>query len=385
MTPLTIASDPVMVDNARYQLTRLLRSPGEITVNSGDQVNPDTPIGVAANNTGRSITLPLARELGVAPDSVTRYLTKPIGSRFEAGESVARSRKGLRNVTADAPIAGRLQEVNTSSGTATFVAETGEQQLMAVVHGEVREVLPNWGATIQVVGARVRGAVAFGPETFGPLKVAVDRNDRELTSDAVPPDVRGAIVLAGMTMGSVAIRRLAEAGARAIVVGSIAEGEVRRAAAASGSERSAGAFWQAIPSNSSIGVDIDHLPLTVFVTEGFGRRPMAAPLFDFLREREGMQASLVSAQNRDGYTFPQMYFSEQTAVGEQAVKLVAPADGVQARLVDPQYLGTVVTCRSEAFLRYGDDGQPHLAVDVELHNGSRRLVRLANLEVLSSN
>ncbi|MGA9342633.1 MAG: hypothetical protein WBV61_09950, partial [Rhodanobacteraceae bacterium] len=104
--------DPVIIEDVSFEVGRFLRATGEIAVAVGDRVEPTIAIGSASGGAGRTITLHLARELGVTPDTVKRYLTKPIGSHFDANESVGRARKGLRTVTSDTPEAGRLSEVN---------------------------------------------------------------------------------------------------------------------------------------------------------------------------------------------------------------------------------------------------------------------------------
>jgi hypothetical protein len=64
--------------------------------------------------------------------------------------------------------------------------------------------------------------------------------------------------------------------------------------------------------------------------------------------------------------------------------LISPAPGYLARLVDPQHLGTVVICRGEPVMQRLADGLSHAVIEVRFGNGSQRMVRLANLELLST-
>src|SRR6185503_3051895 len=130
------------------------------------------------------------------------------------------ARRGLRNATAETPVGGKLSEINEVSGTSTIVPESDGEALYALVHGEVEQIIEGRGALIRTGGARVRGAFALGQDVFGPIKVAVDRHDRELPPDGISPDLRGSIVLGGMTVGATAIRRLIEMGVRGVIVGS---------------------------------------------------------------------------------------------------------------------------------------------------------------------
>ncbi len=376
--------EPVIVDDAAFEIGRFLRFPGEIVVQVGDRVEPSSPIGNASAGAGRTITLHLARELGVGADTVKRYLTKPIGSHFEAGESVARARKGLRTVTADTTEAGRLSEVNEIAGTATIIPVAGTQALESLVYGEISNVVNGKGVIVRAGGSRVRGAIAMGADNSGPIKTAVDRHDRELTPDGVTQDLRGTLVLGGMTVGAAAIRKLADVGARGVIVGSITESDVRRVAASGGTERPAQAFWQSWATNGPLAPDLDQTGFTIFVTDGFGRKPMASAIFSFISEREGQTASvLIPGRERPFPSYPYLCFTSVGATHVNQFAPISPADGVVARLTDPQHLGTVVTCRSEPMTQITADGQNRVVVEVEQSNHTRRVVQLCNLELLA--
>lgn len=375
--------EPVIVDNVVFLIERDLGMPGEVAVRVNDLVEPDTIIATAKPSSSRALTLHLARELNVSPNTIARYLTKPIGERFEAGEAVARARRGLRVSVADAPEAGTLTAIDETAGTATLVPETASVELRSFVYGQVETVRDGFGALIRSSGARLRGALGLGNETAGPLKVAIDRPDRELTPDGVSDDLRDAVVLGGMTVGAAAIRRLAEVGARAVVVGSISEAEVRRAFHPV-SEVPASSFWWRVHAGAGLAADVEKAPLTIFVTEGFGRRPMAGPIFEFLSGRDGQVASILLP--RAGQSVerpPELAFTMATLGDESEVERIAPADGLLARLVDPANLGTVVTCRSEPFLQRGG-AAPRLVVEVEAANGERMRVPVANVEILTA-
>ncbi len=377
--------DPVIIEDVSFEVGRFLRTPGEIAVAVGDRVEPTSSIGSASGGAGRTITLHLARELGVTPDTVKRYLTKPIGSHFDSGESVARARKGLRTVTSDTPEAGRLSEVNDVSGTATIIPEAGSQSLESLVYGEVASIVDGRGVIIRAGGARIRGAIALGADNTGQIKIAVDRHDRELTPDGVTQDYRGTLVLGGMTVGASAIRKLADVGARGIIVGSISESDVRRLASSNGPERPAQSFWQAWSTNGPLAPDLEQYGFTIFVTEGFGRKPMSSTIFSFISDREGQTASvLIPGRERPFPSYPYLCFSSVGATYSNPSNPLSPADGVVARLTDPQHLGTVVTCRSEPISQISPDGQVRIVVEVEQANHTRRLVQLSNLELLKA-
>ena len=87
----------------------------------------------------RMLAARVASELGVPNNTISRYLTKKVGSKFEQGDTIARTRRGLRTVSFPAPAAGTLTSVDESNGTAVFSLSSGQNQLRALVSGEVQE------------------------------------------------------------------------------------------------------------------------------------------------------------------------------------------------------------------------------------------------------
>ncbi|HET9016077.1 MAG TPA: hypothetical protein VFN57_10805 [Thermomicrobiaceae bacterium] len=375
-------TEPVIVEGAQYVVERAMDVPGTVSVHVGDAVDPKRSIAVASAPSGRVMTLHLARELGVPPASIAQYLTKPIGSTFEAGEAVARARRGLRTAAANAPFAGTVTEIDETAGTAILHPATTQFELQSLVFGQVEALVDDRGALISTGGARVRGAFGLGAAVVGPVRAAIDRADRELTADAIGEDLRGAVVLAGMTAGSATIRRLAEVGALAVIMGSISEGEIRRAVFP-GSEPAVERFWRSGPGDVALIAEVDRVPITVFITEGFGRRPMAAPVFDFLMQHEGQPATILTGRAGVDEGWPYLYLSAAPAPEDRPVPHIGPADGLHARLVDPAQLGTVVVCRSGSFTEFAAGG-PREVAEVETASGERVSVPLANLEFLTA-
>ncbi|HUY98872.1 MAG TPA: hypothetical protein VMU89_00875 [Thermomicrobiaceae bacterium] len=376
------AAEPVIVDGAQFVVERALDVPGSVAVAVGDSVEPERSIAVASAPSGRVMTLHLARELGVAPGSIAQYLTKPIGSSFEAGEAVARSRRGLRSTVASAPFAGTVTEIDETAGTAILIPATSQFALEAMVFGRVEALIDDRGALISTSGSRVRGALGLGASVVGPIRAAIDRADRELTADAIGEDLRGSVVLAGMTAGAATMRRLAEVGARAVVMGSVSEAEIRRAVYP-GRAPAVERFWRDGSGTIALMAEVDRVPLTVFVTEGFGRRPMAGPVFDFLAEHEGQLATILAGRPGVDEGWPYLFFSTAPSQLDERIPRVVPSDGIRARLADPAQLGTVVVCRGGVIAEFAHGGRREV-VEVETGSGGRLRVPLANLEILGA-
>ena len=303
----TASFEPAIVRDSTFYVDRAMTESGEVHVRQGDRVDPATELATAMVAEGRPIMLNIARELDMEPDAVSRYLTKPIGSEFEEEEPIARVRRGLRSVTCKAPVRVTLSTLDKSTGVATLVPQSHPQRLIANVHGEVDSVIEGRGVWLRVGGSRVQGVMALGQDTFGPLRVAVDRADREFTADMVDPDFRDSIVLGGMTLGTSALRKLSEVGARGVIVGSISDGEIRRYMTSGETEPSSMMLWRRGPQEFS-----GQAPLTVFVTEGFGRRRMAQPIFQYLSGQENQTTSLLVPTGSDVLsTRPTLYISRE--------------------------------------------------------------------------
>jgi hypothetical protein len=368
--------EPAIVSGSSFVIERRLDRPGEVEVRVGDSVEPTT-IVAHSSSLEKTITVFVASELGVSNDEVRRRLTRPIGSSFEAGEEIARSRRGLRTAAVTAPLAGVLTNVDDSNGTVVLQASSASSDLRALVDGVVERVIPDHGAIVRTSGARVFGAIGFGGETTGRLVVGLDRPDRELTVDQVKDTWKGAIVLTGMTVGVPTLARLGQVGVAGIIVGSIAEADIRRFVGTSGTnEASAATFWRiGAPSAPFVTASIES-PFVVVVTEGFGRIPMAEPVFSFLRQHEGsilsMQATTAVGER---LARPEIYITGGNSSGGDRSSDELDT-GRPVRLIDVANLGTVGSIAEPSSDRYG-------SVLVELQNGTRRRVDPANLEVLA--
>jgi hypothetical protein len=375
--------EPVIVSGGSFVLDRLLSEPGEVTVRVGDAVTSETVVARQAS-ADRPTTLFVASELGVPNNSVSRYLTKSIGSAYQAGEVIARTRHGLRTVSVTAPSAGKLAAVEEAAGTVTFVTSSDVVSLQALVNGEVERVVPERGAVIRGSGIRIFGILGFGTEAIGQLMIGPDRPDRELTPDQVRDTWKSRIVVCGMTAGAPALNKLRQAGVAGIIVGSIAEADIRRflAPGAAGAEMSLGAFWTGRHPEAPFAAAAASAPFVIVVTEGFGRVPMAEPVFNFLREHEGQTASIQAATCvGNDLRRPEIYITSQGRNdGQRASDELLP--GRPVRLVGARDLGVVASCQSTAFQQYTDSGVATTVAQVALPSGEQRVVPVANLEVL---
>ena len=374
--------EPALVTGGTFVLDRMLDSAGEVIVRVGDQITPETIVArsVIAE---RPTVLFIASELGVPNNTVSRYLTKKVGSKFEQGETIARTRRGLRNVTVPAPASGTLTSVDESNGTVVFSLSSGQNQLRALVSGEVERVVPERGATIRSTGARLFGILGFGGEAIGPVVIGPDRGDREVTPDQVKDTWKGSIVVCGMTVSVPTLNKLKQVGVSGIIVGSLAEADIRRFLSSSGSGGEVGqvAFWGNRHPDAPFAAS-ESAPFVIVATEGFGRIPMAEQIFSFLRDHSGQVASIQAATSvGQQLRRPEIYIAGSGSHGNgRASDELAP--GRPVRLAGGRAIGTIGTCQSPSYLRVTDAGVVTPVADVALPGGEVRVVAVANIEVL---
>jgi hypothetical protein len=374
--------EPIIIRDAEFYVERVLSGSGEIQVNEGDRVEPETELATTTVAAARPVSLHVARELGVDPGAISQYLSKPIGSTFQEGEPLARARRGLRSVSCNAPVTATLTAVDEGTGVVTLVPKADPLQLFATVYGDVAAVQNDQQVTIRTSGTRIQGSLGLGSDVFGPLRVGVDRGDRELTPDMVYPDFRDSIVLGGMTLGTAALRRLADVGAKGVIIGSIGEQEIRRFLGDSENELHSVLLWRKHTDDFDMAT-AGRQSITVFVTEGYGRRRMAQPLFQTLSGYDNQIAAIHIPRGMDVLEArPMMYITSDRKATADPVGAVPIRRGTVARLIDPQHLGVVVTCKTGVLPDAAQTGILRDVVRVELSNGSQRIVPAVNLEVL---
>lgn len=365
----------VIVQQGSFLVSRRLDRSSQIEASVGDLVTPDTVIA-RTETMEKSFTLYLANELGVPNDSLKKYLTKSIGSAVTAGEPIARVRRGLRTASVKSPATGTLVHVDDTDGTVTLTASTGPRETFALVHGVIEHIDEGTAVRIQAEGSRVYGIVGFGGEATGTLVVGCDRHDRELTADQVSGDWKGAVVLAGMTVGVPALKKMRDAGVAAVIVGSISEGDIRRFVNPE-TEVGVGPFWtghNGFPDAAASG-------LVIVATEGFGRLPMADPVYEFLAGQAGSEVS-VTAHTATGRHLarPEIHIAGNSGEAGSPDAALSPERAV--RVVDTHRLGMIGTIVSDIEERNISNGLVNTGVQVQFEDGTQEFVPVDNVEVL---
>ena len=109
--------------------TRRLPLPGEVLVQVGDSVQPDTPVARISLRPGIPWVIPVASHLGVPPEDMRQRLTKSVGDVVKAQEALGVVDKGIygRKVYTS-PVEGRVEEISDITGRVTIREEFGREE-----------------------------------------------------------------------------------------------------------------------------------------------------------------------------------------------------------------------------------------------------------------
>jgi hypothetical protein len=334
---------------------------GRVRVELGSRVEPHTVVA-CTELPGDVETVNLASRLGVDPHRVTGALARPIGSQVRRGEVLARARSlfGLVRSSVESPADGTIESVSAVSGQLLLRQPPIPVEIGAYLAGTVVEILKDEGVVVEARGAFLQGIFGVGGETWGPIAVAVDGPDEPLRPERLRPQQRGAVVVGGAHVSFDAVMRARDLGVAAIVAGGVDDRDLRRLLG-----RDLGV---AITGHEDLGV-------TLVLTEGFGRIPMAERTWRLFVAHRGAAASVSGAtQIRAGVMRPEIVIPHEAGEpfppgGDGAAGGLAIGSVVRA-IRAPHFgrIGTVVALPPELHaleteamvrvlvMRFGDDG-----------------------------
>jgi len=114
---------------ALVRKTRKLPLPGEVLVEVGDIVKPDTPVAKIAMKPGIPWVIPAARLLGVEPAQLSKSMLKGIGDSVKTKEVFARAEQGLYGrKELESPTDGVIESISDRSGRVTIREEFGKEE-----------------------------------------------------------------------------------------------------------------------------------------------------------------------------------------------------------------------------------------------------------------
>ncbi len=316
--------------------TRRLPLRGQVVVNVGDRVRPDTVVA-ETYLPGPVHNVNVANTLAIAPEDVPACMLKQRDDPVAKGEMIAESKGifGLFKSSVRCPESGTIEMVSEVTGQVLIREPSTPVRINAYIDGRVAELLPGEGVVVETVGACIQGIFGVGGEVHAPINQIVQSPDEEVTEDMVDARCAGQIVCGGSMITLDALRKLIDVGASGVVVGAMQYHDI--------GDLLGYQIGVAVTGGEDIG-------LTMIVTEGFGQLPMAERTFSLLGSLQGREASLSGAtQIRAGVIRPEIIVKsdgvEEPPAGSDSVVRGLEC-GSLVRLIRNPWFGEIATVAS---------------------------------------
>lgn len=340
------------------------------------------------------IALPVANFLSLDAAELPGAAVCRPGQAVEPGDLLARV-SGFRPLGGEyrSPISGIVESISQLSGVITIVRERKPLVLHAALDGWVERVHPGYGAVVAATGHRVLGVLGLGGKSWGTLTCLAQTQVPDQPPDgaagqilAVPGHVNEAFLSACRTAGVRGVIA-ASTGARGLesflgrpLAAEIVTGPGTLSLSA---EEAPGAGEGPAGGNRVIS------PMTVIITEGFGRLPMDGPTWQTLAGHAGRMVLLDGlTQIRAGVVRPSVMLPTGPvtppavlATTESGADLEPLAVGQRVRVVRHPHFGlygTVVELPS-GLTRLETEVEARV-LTIQMDDGRRVKVAEANVE-----
>lgn len=337
---------------AKIRRSRFLPVAGTVLVRAG-QVVEATDVVATANLNPEHILVDVARGLGVSRANASKFIKRQLGEEVNQESTIAD--KGGFGRVVRAPVNGKIVAIN--NGQILLEVRNQPFELLAGISGTVVEIEADYGVIIETTGAWVQGVWGNGQMDIGGLHVLAQEPDHELTLKEMDPSVRG-VVLAGHCKD----RNVLEAAV---------------------SNHWHGLILASMPTHL-IPV-AKQMPYPIVVLEGFGRIPMNTVTHTLLSTSGEREVTLnAQAYDPDTGTRPELIMpTEASGSPPLPIDLQRLAQGLKVRLLRAPYISMTgtISYMLPGLSRF-ESGLRAQGAEVELDNGEKVVVPLANIEVL---
>ncbi len=333
-----------------------------------------------AQNAAPVVIINVAKKLDIPAVLIRAYMRYQEGDEVRQGAVIADDHGAMGLGYCYAPATGVIEKICTRSGMVTIVRPTKQTQVDAYLQGRVTLVIPEKGARVETAASYIQGVFGLGFENYGVVRVVAQSPDATVTAQDITKDHEGAVLVGGAGITLEALRKALDEGVRGIITGGAGHADL---SALLGHDIGVGITGQ------------EDLAMTVILTEGFGTMPMAGDTHELLRSAEGRLASVNgSTQVRAGAIRPEIVISRPEGGDKGRLRPVEECLlerehergearlGSKVRMVrNPKFghWGRIVGLPAAPVLFETEARLP--SAEVELENGSRVFVPLANLEV----
>ncbi|MCB0345249.1 MAG: hypothetical protein KDD66_09020 [Bdellovibrionales bacterium] len=360
------------------QRRRELPLPGTSLVAVGDHVEADTPV-LSAELPGDMDILRVADRMGFDPADVLEGMKVKVGDNVSSGQLVCELKTffGLFTSRLETHRGGTVEFFTEANAHLGIRQPSIPLEVHAYISGTVTEVEEGKSVLIETDAALIQGIFGVGGERIGTvhsLDVARDHlvRDKDIEKIAASESggLRNAVLVGGSHFDIGALNAAADAGAAAVVTGSIDAQTLRSFV------------------GHDIGVSItgdENVPLTLIITEGFGSLPIAVRVEELSKQLHGKLASVNGAtQVRAGAMRPELIVPHNNSAVRAATKTPQGLEpGARIRVIRVPFFGQLgtVTNLPSAPERI-ETGAKVRVLQVALDSGENAVVPRANVELI---
>ncbi len=357
------------------QRTRRLPLKGEVLVEAGQTVTPDT-IVARASLPGLMQSVKVAALLGIDADEMPGILSVKEGDTVEKGQVIGATKAffGMFKSEAKSPVGGTVETISGVSGNVGVRQAPLPINLTAYLSGMIAETMPGEGVIVQTEGALIQGIFGIGGERVGVIQMVSTSPESDLIEAEITEALAGKIIIGGANISGAALRKASEVGVTGIVVGGIIDKDLIE-------------FL-----GYDIGVAItghENINVTLVITEGFGTIAMARRTFELLKSLEGKSASINGAtQIRAGVIRPEVIVplgASTAAVPASNEDEGNLAIGTPIRIIREPYFGKLASVAAlPPQLTVIGSGASVRVLEAKLADGSVVTVPRANVEIIET-
>ena len=366
-----------IAEKTKVTSQRVLPLLGDVIVKKGDVLKAED---VVANThlPGKVHAINAVNRLGIQPKDLREYMLKKEGDSVQKDEPIAETKPWVKMLKAilHSPITGTIESISTVTGQVLLREPPKPIQVHAHIDGAVIEVMEKEGVVMETTATFIQGIFGVGGETVGELAIAVNKPDDILTADRILPAHKDKIIVGGSFIQHDVIDKAKKAGVRGIIVGGFDDEDLKKLLGYD--------LGVAITGSEEIGI-------TLIITEGFGKIPMAQRTFELLKSRTGAKTSINGAtQIRAGVVRPEIIIPHNSTGKTTGEELDKPMDrgmeiGDQVRIIRVPYFGKIGKIKSLPFSPQKIETEATVRIlDVEFPDGSTAIVPRTNIEMIEA-
>ena len=344
-----------------FKKERILPLKGDVLVNSGDTLNPDTVVA-STNLPGNVQMLKVSNILNIDPKDVVEALQVKEGQEVNKGDIIAETAGifGMFKSSVESPVNGTIESISKTTGRVVVREAPIPVEVDAYVSGVVDEVIENEGIVLKSNAAFIQGIFGIAGEKRGDLMLVSSNPSEELTADLIKPEMKGKILIGGSFLSLDAYKKALSVQVAGIVVGGFNYYDLKAI----------------IGYNLGVAITgTEKLNTALIVTEGYGSIPMSEATYSLLKENNGKAASINGAtQIRAGVIRPEIVIPIETGNTDEDSQSKMP-EGIKEG-------STVRVIRSPNFGKIGKV----ISLPAELNKmESETMVRVAEISIDGKN